>query len=116
MIIASLRPSMRGPSRRWRTSFLNIGVPLLKGQRLDEAPEGIVINRAAAERLGKAAQVGTPLRLENRYRRLDTTTVVAGIVEDFHYQSFRSEIVPVYFRFEDTWHTDGNLFVCAEPG
>jgi len=47
---------------------------------------------------------------------LDTTTVVAGIVEDFHYQSFRSEIVPVYFRFEDTWRTDGNLFVCAEPG
>lgn len=93
-----------------------IGVPLLEGRRLDEAPEGILINRAAANRLGEAAQVGAPLKLENRYRRLDTTTVVAGIVDDFHYQSFRSEIVPAYFRFEDTRRTDGNLIVRAEPG
>jgi putative ABC transport system permease protein len=93
-----------------------IGIPLVAGQRLDEAPEGILINQAAADRLGETAQVGAPIRLNNRYRQLDTTTVVAGILEDFHYQSLRSQIVPTYVRVEDSWRTDGNLFVRAEPG
>jgi putative ABC transport system permease protein len=93
-----------------------LGIPLQAGQRLDEAPEGILINRAAAERLGEAAQVGAPLRLVNRYRRLDTTTVVAGILDDFHYRSLRSPIVPTYFRVDDAWQINSNLFVRAEPG
>lgn len=46
----------------------------------------------------------------------DTTTVVAGITENFHYQSLRSEITPAFFLSTGTWRQDDYLFVRAEPG
>jgi len=88
-------------------------IPLLAEQRLDDGPRGILINRAAADQLGEAAQVGAPIRFGGMR---DTTTVVAGITENFHYQSLRSEITPAFFLSTGTWRQDDYLFVRAEPG
>jgi putative ABC transport system permease protein len=91
-----------------------MGIPLVAGQRLDEAPEGILINQAAAERLGDAAQVGAPLQLSTMRR--DTTTVIAGIMENFHYQSLRTEITPAFLMPAGFWREDEYLFVRSRPG
>lgn len=92
-----------------------VGIPLAAGQRLDEVPEGILINRAAAKKLGDA-EVGSPIYVKNNYRRLDTLSVIAGVLEDFHFASLRSEIVPTYFRVDDDWRIDNNLIVRSKPG
>ena len=92
-----------------------MGIPLVAGQRLDEAPEGILINQAAADQLGEAGRVGAPVQMGGRMMR-DTTTVIAGITENFHYQSLRTEITPTFFGRSDFWRTDDYFFVRAEPG
>ena len=92
-----------------------MGIPLVAGQRLDEAPEGILINQAAADQLGEAGRVGAPVQMGGRMMR-DTTTVIAGITENFHYQSLRAEITPTFFDRSNFWRTDDYFFVRAEPG
>ena len=105
-----------GPSTEARIIFGTEGVSramgtsMAAGQRRDDAPEGIVINQAAANELGEAGRVGTPIQLG------DTTTVIAGITENFHYQSLRSEIIPTFFLVSEMWRRDDYLFVRAEPG
>jgi len=100
-------PREDGPSTDARIIFgaegvsRAMGIPMAAGQRLDEAPEGIVINQAAADQLGAAGRVGAPIRMSNRMR--DTTTVIAGITENFHYQSLRSEITPTFFLATGMW-------------
>jgi putative ABC transport system permease protein len=100
----------------WGTEGVSraLGLSLVAGQRLDEAPEGILLNRAAAEALGEAGQVGRQLQL--RLMMKDTTTVVAGITENFNYQSLRSEITPVYMSATSLARTDDYLFVRADSG
>lgn len=93
-----------------------IGIPLARGQRLDEVPGGVLLNQAAADKLGEAAQVGAPIRVQNRYRRLDTTSVIVGILENFHFRSLRSEIVPMYVRVDDGERIDNTLIVRSQPG
>ena len=113
-------PREDGPSTEARIIFgaegvsRAMGIPMAAGQRLDEAPEGIMINQAAANELGEAGRVGAPIRMSNRMR--DTTTVIAGITENFHYQSLRSEITPAFFLVSGMWRKDDYLFVRAEPG
>lgn len=113
-------PREDGPSTDARIIFgaegvsRAMGIPMAAGQRLDEAPEGIVINQAAADQLGAAGRVGAPIRMTSRMR--DTTTVIAGITENFHYQSLRSEITPAFFLATGMWRGDDYLFVRAEPG
>ena len=90
-----------------------MGIPLLNGQRLDDAPEGILINQAAADQLGDGATVGAPIRVGGMR---DTTTVIAGILKNFHYQSLRSQITPAFFQPAGFWREDEYLFVRAQPG
>ena len=114
-------PDPDGPSVEARLMFGTegvsraMGVPMVAGQRLDEAPEGILINRAAAEALGDAGQVGAPIRLRIGMGG-DTTSVIAGIMENFHYQSLRSTITPAFLFAADSWRSDDYLFVRARPG
>ena len=95
-----------------------MGISMAEGQRLDEAPEGIVINQLTADRLGESGRVGAPLKMNRGMGQSDTTTVIAGITENFHYQSLRTEITPTFFirSGSDYWRADDYLFVRAEPG
>jgi len=114
-------PRADGPSTNARIIFgaegvsRAMGIPMAAGQRLDEAPEGIVINQAAADQLGAAGRVGASVRMSGQMMR-DTTTVIAGITENFHYQSLRSEITPAFFLSTGMWRGDDYLFVRAESG
>jgi putative ABC transport system permease protein len=92
-----------------------MGIPMVAGRRLDEAPEGILINQAAADQLGEAGRVGATVQMGGRMMR-DTTTVIAGITENFHYQSLRTEITPTFIDRSEYWRTDDYFFVRAEPG
>jgi putative ABC transport system permease protein len=93
-----------------------LGIDLVEGRRLDEAPEGILINRAAADRLGEAGTVGARVTLDRPPMMGDTTTVVAGILENFHYQSLRTEITPAFLYASEISRRDDYLFVRAAPG
>ncbi|NBB73714.1 MAG: hypothetical protein GVY35_08555, partial [Bacteroidetes bacterium] len=114
-------PRADGPSTEARIIFgaegasRAMGIPMAAGQRLDEVPEGILINQAAADQLGEAGRVGASVQMSGQMMS-DTTTVIAGITENFHYQSLRTEITPTLFFRSDFWRADNYLFVRAEPG
>jgi len=91
-----------------------LGLKMVEGQGFKQAPEGIIVNRKAASILGPRATAGAAVDL--RRMRNDTTTVIAGIVEDFHFESLRSEIRPVVFLNADFWRADEYLMVRSEPG
>ena len=91
-----------------------MGIPMVAGQRLDETPQGILINRAAADKLGDAGTVGATVRLSRM--RDDTTTVIAGIMENFHYQSLRTQITPAFLAPLASFRSDDYLFVRATSG
>ena len=91
-----------------------LGLELLDGKRLSEAPEGVIINRKAADQLGEGARAGAPVYTSNM--RGDTLSVIAGIVENFHFETLREDIRPVIIKKAGFWREDEYLLVRSEPG
>ena len=93
-----------------------MGLSLVDGKRLDEAAEGILINQAAAQQLGEAGRPGARVTIERQGQMEETTTVVAGVVDDFNYQSLRTRITPAFLFVSESSRRDDYLFVRAASG
>lgn len=76
-----------------------MGFKLLDGRTHSEEfgadSSRIVINKTAASVMGLENPVGSYITL------WDEETEIIGVVEDFHFQTLRSEIAPLFFRLAD---------------
>ncbi|MEP1096169.1 MAG: FtsX-like permease family protein, partial [Cyclobacteriaceae bacterium] len=59
----------------------------------------IIINATAAKTLGFENPIGENIRLWDEY-----DMEIIGVVEDFHFQSFKREVAPAFFRLSGTWN------------
>lgn len=90
--------------------FETLGVKVSQGRsfssdRGSDEREAVVLNEAAVRELGWKEPIGRHIGL---YRLMDGKPVpakgrVIGVVEDFHFESLRFEVVPVLFVFSSTW-------------
>ena len=69
----------------------------------------IIFNQTAIDIMGMEDPIGQKIRLWDQY-----DMEIIGVVKDFHFQSFREEMKPLFFRLkpEFTW----NVMVRIEPG
>lgn len=104
---------------RMETAYFEVGPRYLETVRLRlsrgmglsaEAPtEAIVINEAFAEKQNWSEPIGKSVRLDT------VTAMVAGVVRDFHYDSFFEEIDPVVLRLANPSNY-GYLVMRVEDG
>lgn len=67
----------------------------------------IIINQAAAKVMGMEKAVGQNIMLWEEY-----DLEIIGVIEDFHFQSFKEEVAPAFFTLNGTW----NLAVRLKAG
>jgi len=79
--------------------YLNtMGIKLRKGRFFnDKFPtdktEAVVVNEAAVKALGLNKPLGEPIEISDRKGR------IIGVVQDFHFETFRDEIEPLFLIF-----------------
>jgi len=82
----------------------SMGIDVVAGRSFDPArtadSSAALINRAAAERLGWETPVGHQLREPDDEGQSDVYDVI-GVVENFHYQSMRTEVKPLVLYPDD---------------
>lgn len=80
-----------------------LGLELIEGRAFSEdlptdASEAIILNEAAARRLGIENLEATRFTMNNK------PGVAIGIVRDYHYQSLHSEIAPIMLTIWEPWY------------
>jgi len=80
-----------------------IGFKLLDGRSFSKEfgadSSKMIINETAAKILGFENPVGENIKLWDEY-----DMEIIGVVEDFHFQSFKEEVAPAFFRLSGTWN------------
>jgi putative ABC transport system permease protein len=81
-----------------------LGMNLLKGRNFDQARASdtiaVILNETAVKRFGFENPIGQVIKPASKDdSRANTRLRIIGVIEDFHYDSFRSEILPMALHF-----------------
>jgi len=84
-------------------SYLDVmGIRLIKGENLKQLQnQDILVNEAFVKQFALIDPIGTPVILDSNKVDRTETFVIAGVVADYHYQSFHAPINPMVLYRSD---------------